>query len=737
MGNHIKIKKIKLKNFLSFGPELTEIDLSDVTHIVGPNDSGKTNLIRAVRLVIKILRGEMVDPQEYFHDRNELQPFSIEIELKFSESEKEVLINSFICSFTYPLYDRLKNTINGEGTFISNSQSKILRTLIANRGRVLFQPLIENTVTLNLLGPEKFGFPPELSLKFSRDDKNVYFYNFGTITADPKAPSSYGWLSFEKGIIEEFKGLIQPLSREKEQDSQSVKAVLEEKDLDIFNIVDKNKDSPTPMAYEMNRSRIINLETQFDDFQPIKEIYSFYISRGVRISPDYLIGPYDLIRDIFINSLYVSSNASNGLSFFPYGTSTFDAEEQSSNKNLVNDLGELLFQLKNNKSVYGKRRYKTIRETFENLLPGKEFEVYSELRPVKKKSRGEFVLTTSDIAPNPFGINKGTIPLNLEMRVTEENITYYSIEVGNTEFKIPLDLSSHGVLQTLIISTVLSMSEGNIVIMDEPEIGLHPNLQKKIIKLIEEKSGSGSQFILITHSPFFMNSNWIENTVRITMEDGKSRSMDIHDLMDGTGKYDRLIPKTDFRNLLFSKGVIIVEGIGDRIALELVDRYSSSIEGAPGISENEWMILESGGVESFKTNLKFVDQLGLKWVLIGDIDSILLVRRRSLPATFQALSDSGNLPETTLSLIKENLGLLMKSDGEDAKQGIINKLKKIAEENDVFVFEKDIERALGIDNHSRDRKPIGIAEAMSNNIRDMNFSYEIQSLFSFLLSRIV
>ena len=45
------IKKIRLKNFLSYGPQETEIPLRDLNILIGPNGSGKSNLFEAISLL--------------------------------------------------------------------------------------------------------------------------------------------------------------------------------------------------------------------------------------------------------------------------------------------------------------------------------------------------------------------------------------------------------------------------------------------------------------------------------------------------------------------------------------------------------------------------------------------------------------------------------------------------------------------------------------------------------------
>ncbi|MDD5597839.1 MAG: AAA family ATPase [Victivallaceae bacterium] len=45
------LKKLKLENFLSYGPDIVEIPLNNLNIIVGPNGSGKSNLLEAISLL--------------------------------------------------------------------------------------------------------------------------------------------------------------------------------------------------------------------------------------------------------------------------------------------------------------------------------------------------------------------------------------------------------------------------------------------------------------------------------------------------------------------------------------------------------------------------------------------------------------------------------------------------------------------------------------------------------------
>jgi AAA15 family ATPase/GTPase len=48
LGDRRLIQSIRLQNFLSFGPDAEEIELKSLNVLIGPNASGKSNLIEAV-----------------------------------------------------------------------------------------------------------------------------------------------------------------------------------------------------------------------------------------------------------------------------------------------------------------------------------------------------------------------------------------------------------------------------------------------------------------------------------------------------------------------------------------------------------------------------------------------------------------------------------------------------------------------------------------------------------------
>ena len=67
----------------------------------------------------------------------------------------------------------------------------------------------------------------------------------------------------------------------------------------------------------------------------------------------------------------------------------------------------------------------------------------------------------------------------------------------------------------ILIDALYDSEEGDVIVIDEPELSLHPQLQKKLAKLIGEYSQK-RQIIIATHSPYFINWEAILNGAKIT-----------------------------------------------------------------------------------------------------------------------------------------------------------------------------------------------------------------------------
>ncbi|WP_041974410.1 AAA family ATPase, partial [Streptococcus pasteurianus] len=61
-----------------------------------------------------------------------------------------------------------------------------------------------------------------------------------------------------------------------------------------------------------------------------------------------------------------------------------------------------------------------------------------------------------------------------------------------------------------IIDAIYDATEKSVVVIDEPELSLHPMYQKKVLELLLEASKT-KQIIISTHSPYFISWNALKN----------------------------------------------------------------------------------------------------------------------------------------------------------------------------------------------------------------------------------
>lgn len=97
---------------------------------------------------------------------------------------------------------------------------------------------------------------------------------------------------------------------------------------------------------------------------------------------------------------------------------------------------------------------------------------------------------------------------------------------------IPIDQLSSGEKQIVFRGGFLlkniQVHKGHIVLIDEPEISLHPNWQKQILgyykKLFTDNNGQQmSQLFIATHSPFILDSNYRYNDKAIILKNNNNK----------------------------------------------------------------------------------------------------------------------------------------------------------------------------------------------------------------------
>lgn len=164
---------------------------------------------------------------------------------------------------------------------------------------------------------------------------------------------------------------------------------------------------------------------------------------------------------------------------------------------------------------------------------------------------------------------------------TNENEQCY-IKVTSKSGQHSFHGSGDGILSIFVIVAALYDSPiGDTIIIDEPELSLHPNLQKRLSKILCEYSAN-RQVIIATHSPYFIENFAIRNgasIVRLWQRNGGISAFSINAsncpeliTLTSTNLNNPHVFGMDAKEIFFENDrIVILEGQEDVIFLSKLD----------------------------------------------------------------------------------------------------------------------------------------------------------------------
>ncbi len=174
------------------------------------------------------------------------------------------------------------------------------------------------------------------------------------------------------------------------------------------------------------------------------------------------------------------------------------------------------------------------------------------------------------------------------------------------------------VVHFLLAMFALNVKDG-VVLIDEPELHLHPRWQRIFLGLFRDIAPSrNNQFIITTHSPVFVTPDTINNITRIFRQPGGGSARIALKDVDLPGKQNlvRMINSQNNERVFFADRAVLVEGISDRLVISsLLDAASARFANNDAIE-----IIEVGGKGNFAEYRKLLDALATPSFIIADLD---------------------------------------------------------------------------------------------------------------------
>ena len=184
----------------------------------------------------------------------------------------------------------------------------------------------------------------------------------------------------------------------------------------------------------------------------------------------------------------------------------------------------------------------------------------------------------------------------------------------------------HGIKELLVLLTHLYDDKHQYLIIDEPELNLHPQYQAFFTEEVRKLAGNPSTnskkkvIFLITHSPFMLDLRTSEDLKSIISFDLKySEPTQIARLDLDISSTDSFIRRLNahHKQLFFSDNPVFVEGINDAQYIEaMMEAHGVSVAGAGSC------IIDAGGVEEVNQFMKLCQGLGKTAYFLYDLDSL-------------------------------------------------------------------------------------------------------------------
>ena len=584
----VRLTRLQCKGLLSF-LQLTDIEFADNMVIVGPNNAGKSNVFRLLKILVDLVYHKINLDKSYFSS-DQSNSF-LQVSMNLSNDETQNILN--FLSLSMKSNDRIKHHM-------------------FERKNVLIE--LFNQMTINLSWQNKFSSyirTPPLQIDFPKIGLRFWGNN---LSIDRVFPIQDKYDQFVPVKHDPKLSTVLERITNKEDASKRIDYIFNQEIKDVLSL-DRISVQSENFAIEIRE--YVNSLTSFLDFD-------YHHSHQIDLSN--IIG-----KIVYQGIQYSSNNRSNSsLNILDYahilsfkdslsmpGEHTFEenfnkqlmthAHENLSDFNYVLEpdgynLSSYLFSLKNSPDLNHRTKFSKIRKAFCCIFDSSKLDFDVSLRSANNEKYSSIFQSNS---------SKPILPTIMVID-TNSKKEYLLSQVGS------------GVSEIIYILTLTYGKTHSAILLDEPSVNLHLNLMRSLFRFLQDVSTS-NQFLIITHSPELVHHEIFEAKFNILYLRKTDQCTAVKQLDKETKTWfaknrHKLKHQIDTQ-IFFGKSVILTEGDSDKNILTGISHFYESRSNDIDVAGNDVIIIQVGGKGNFKKYECLMCSFKIPYLILADSDA--------------------------------------------------------------------------------------------------------------------
>jgi putative ATP-dependent endonuclease of the OLD family len=212
-----------------------------------------------------------------------------------------------------------------------------------------------------------------------------------------------------------------------------------------------------------------------------------------------------------------------------------------------------------------------------------------------------------------------------DLVLKDELTNTYEIVLKKDDQTFDLTSASSGEKEIInfVFGTFALNVRNGLVVVDEPELHLHPKWQRMLYGVFEDlHRATGNQFVLATHSPAFITADTLGKLKRVARIDRQSSIIPLDATL--VGKRRELLQMINSHNnekLFFADKVVLVEGIQDRLVFEtIINDLLRESSGTAAATTEIVEVLEVYGKSNLQKYRELLESIQVASFIIADRD---------------------------------------------------------------------------------------------------------------------